>query len=316
MCGEAWLDRRIIRICKRSVLHHPQYTQSYQLQPRVLHHQLSSPRLGSRRSVGPAFACSPLLITPLQPLAQASGCSRRPGRRNILQYYRRPASRGGGCATQPAKTREHVDILLTGEVWHSRGSKTWKQAVSLVRFRHNRLPLADNPIFYFIPPYEHMLREPGPSSALSRLFSTRNSMRLSRSHGPRSASDTTSNRPSISHPFALSPNTSTTERSGGAHPEFTFTPPPVASPIPVPLYRPSSAPDFLERLSTFKLSTYRDKPAAIDAVSAARCGWRNEGGKDRLACNVCGAAWIVGNTTGMTREAGETCYSSHSALVS
>lgn len=170
-----------------------------------------------------------------------------------------------------------------------------------------------------------MFRESNSSSALSRLFSTRNSAR--RSHGPRSASDTTSSRPSISHPFALSPNTSTVERSGGAHPAFTFTTSPLASPIPVPLYRPSSAPDFIERLSTFKLSTYRDKPAAIDAVAAARCGWRNEGGKDRLACNVCGAAWIVGNTTGMTREAGElyllcsimtlplTCLTSASALV-
>lgn len=154
-------------------------------------------------------------------------------------------------------------------------------------------------------------QEPSSSSALSRLFSTRHSMRRSPSHGPRSSSDTTSNRPSISHPFALSPNTSTVERSGGAHPAFTFMPPPVASPIPVPLYRPSSAPDFIERLTTFKLSTYRDKPAAIDAVAAARCGWRNEGGKDRLACNVCGAAWIVGNTTGMTREAASALIARH-----
>jgi hypothetical protein len=149
-----------------------------------------------------------------------------------------------------------------------------------------------------------MFREPGSPSALSRLFHRRNPTPLNQSH---SVSDTTSNRPSISHPFALTPNFSLSPKKNATPTPFTFTPPPsVATPIPVPLYRPASAPDFLERLSTFKLSTYRDKPTAIDAVAASRCGWRNEGGKDRLACNVCGAAWIVGTTTGMTREAGET----------
>ncbi|KAG8740734.1 hypothetical protein FRC10_003939 [Ceratobasidium sp. 414] len=149
------------------------------------------------------------------------------------------------------------------------------------------------------------------SSPLSRLFNKRNSMQLNRSHSAQ-PSESVPHRPSISHPFALAPNTSLSEKTVNTPGQFTFAPPPlVATPIPVPLYRPASAPDFLDRLSTFKLSTYRDKPPAIDAVAAARCGWRNEGGKDRLACNVCGAAWIVGPTTGMTREAASALIARH-----
>ncbi|GAB1521939.1 hypothetical protein RhiTH_005038 [Rhizoctonia solani] len=159
----------------------------------------------------------------------------------------------------------------------------------------------------------HVGRKPGNkqeprSSALSRLFRNRSLKRqsLSQSQSPASqpTTDGTPGRPSISHPFALAPNTNLANKLTSSSAQFTFTvPTPVTSPIPVPIYRPASVSDFLERLSTFKLSTYRDKPAAIDAVAAARCGWRNEGGKDRLTCNVCGAAWIVGNATGMTREA-------------
>ncbi|CUA70490.1 hypothetical protein RSOLAG22IIIB_08904 [Rhizoctonia solani] len=159
-------------------------------------------------------------------------------------------------------------------------------------------------------------QEPRSSSTLSRLFRNRSSKRQSQSQPqsplPHSASDTTPSRPSISHPFALAPNTTLTNKPAPNTTQFTFTAPtPITSPIPVPIYRPSSASDFLERLSTFKLSTYRDKPVAIDAVAAARCGWRNEGGKDRLACNVCGAAWIVGNATGMTREGASALTARH-----
>ncbi|CAE6416321.1 unnamed protein product [Rhizoctonia solani] len=161
--------------------------------------------------------------------------------------------------------------------------------------------------------------EPRSSSTLSRLFRNRSSKRQSQSQShsrPQSplpeSTDVAPSRPSISHPFALAPNTSLANKSAANHTQFTFTvPTPVTSPIPVPIYRPSSASDFLERLATFKLSTYRDKPAAIDAVAAARCGWRNEGGRDRLACNVCGAAWIVGNATGMTREAASALIARH-----
>ena len=68
-------------------------------------------------------------------------------------------------------------------------------------------------------------------------------------------------------------------------------------------YRPSSTTSFLSRLSTYKLSTYGNKPSAIDAVAAAKCGWINEG-KDRLVCGLCGVSWVVASRDGMTREAG------------
>ncbi|KAI0661604.1 zf-C3HC-domain-containing protein [Cubamyces menziesii] len=67
-------------------------------------------------------------------------------------------------------------------------------------------------------------------------------------------------------------------------------------------YRPSSTASFLARLSTYKLATYGNKPSAIDAVAAAKCGWVNDG-KDRLVCGICGVSWVVANRTGMTREA-------------
>ncbi|GJE94783.1 zf-C3HC-domain-containing protein [Phanerochaete sordida] len=67
-------------------------------------------------------------------------------------------------------------------------------------------------------------------------------------------------------------------------------------------YRPSSTTSFLSRLSTYKLTTYANKPSAIDAVAAAKCGWVNEG-KDRLVCGICGVSWVVANSHGMTRDA-------------
>ncbi|QRV75073.1 C3HC zinc finger-like protein [Ceratobasidium sp. AG-Ba] len=166
----------------------------------------------------------------------------------------------------------------------------------------------------------HVGRKPGnkqeSGSTLSRLFNKRSSVQLSRAQSTRASPDTPAHRPSISHPFALAPNTSLSENTASVSAQFTFAPPAsVATPIPVPLYRPASAPDFLDRLSTFKLSTYRDKPPAIDAVAAARCGWRNQGGKDRLSCNVCGAAWIVGPTTGMTRDAASALIARHVACL-
>lgn len=70
-----------------------------------------------------------------------------------------------------------------------------------------------------------------------------------------------------------------------------------------PPYRPLSASDFLNRLGSFKLATYRDKPAATDAVVAARHGWKNDG-IDRLVCESCSATWVVGSIAGMSLEAG------------
>ncbi|THH31717.1 hypothetical protein EUX98_g2483 [Antrodiella citrinella] len=67
-------------------------------------------------------------------------------------------------------------------------------------------------------------------------------------------------------------------------------------------YRPSSTTSFLTRLATFKLTTYANKPPAIDAVSASKCGWVNNG-KDRLVCGICHVSWVVGGNQGMSRDA-------------
>ncbi|KAF9268188.1 zf-C3HC-domain-containing protein [Marasmius fiardii PR-910] len=86
----------------------------------------------------------------------------------------------------------------------------------------------------------------------------------------------------------------------------TFNKTRTASPVPPSGsntdYRPSSIPSFLNRLSTFKLSTYANKPPQIDAVAASKCGWINDG-KDRLVCGICGVSWVVTGREGMTREA-------------
>ncbi|KAK2460979.1 hypothetical protein APHAL10511_007449 [Amanita phalloides] len=75
------------------------------------------------------------------------------------------------------------------------------------------------------------------------------------------------------------------------------------SPLPITAeYRPSSVSSFLARLATFKLSTYSNKPVAIDAVAASKCGWINDG-KDRLVCSLCKSSWVVARREGMTREA-------------
>lgn len=69
-------------------------------------------------------------------------------------------------------------------------------------------------------------------------------------------------------------------------------------------YRPSSLPSFLSRLATFKLATYANKPPAVDAVAASKCGWINDG-KDRLVCGFCGASWVVSGREGLNRDAGK-----------
>ncbi|KAH9003036.1 zf-C3HC-domain-containing protein [Lactarius hatsudake] len=67
-------------------------------------------------------------------------------------------------------------------------------------------------------------------------------------------------------------------------------------------YRPSSTQSLLERLATYKLNTYANKPSAIDAVAAAKCGWVNDG-KDRLVCGLCKASWVLAGREGMNRDA-------------
>ncbi|KAM6504344.1 zf-C3HC domain containing protein [Amanita muscaria] len=70
-------------------------------------------------------------------------------------------------------------------------------------------------------------------------------------------------------------------------------------------YRPSSVSSFLSRLASYKLSTYANKPSAIDAVAAAKCGWINDG-RDRLVCGICKSSWVVVGREGMSREAANT----------
>ncbi|KAG9049118.1 hypothetical protein FS837_011130 [Tulasnella sp. UAMH 9824] len=73
-----------------------------------------------------------------------------------------------------------------------------------------------------------------------------------------------------------------------------------------PPYRPESSEDFLARLATFRITTYRDKPAEIDAVAAAKAGWVNDG-KERLVCGYCTSSWVLASTAGMTsRDAANT----------
>ncbi|KAI0084054.1 C3HC zinc finger-like-domain-containing protein [Irpex rosettiformis] len=67
-------------------------------------------------------------------------------------------------------------------------------------------------------------------------------------------------------------------------------------------YRPSSTSSFLQRLATYKLTTYANKPPAIDAVAAAKCGWVNDG-KDRLVCGICNVSWVLAGKEGMNRDA-------------
>ena len=70
-------------------------------------------------------------------------------------------------------------------------------------------------------------------------------------------------------------------------------------------YRPSSTQSLLERLATYKLNTYSDKPPAIDALAAAKCRWVNDG-KDRLVCVTCRASWVLAGREGANRDAGKS----------
>ncbi|TFK84267.1 zf-C3HC-domain-containing protein [Polyporus arcularius HHB13444] len=94
----------------------------------------------------------------------------------------------------------------------------------------------------------------------------------------------------------------TASRTRNALPIRLGSRPPQTSASSLSDYRPSSTQSFLSRLATYKLSTYGNKPAAIDAVAASKCGWINDG-KDRLVCGLCGVSWVVASRDGMTREA-------------
>lgn len=73
---------------------------------------------------------------------------------------------------------------------------------------------------------------------------------------------------------------------------------------PASEYRPSSTDSFLARLSTYKVTTYANKPPQIDAVAAAKCGWVNDG-KDRLVCGLCDVSWVLIGREGMNKDAGK-----------
>ncbi|KAF8149825.1 zf-C3HC-domain-containing protein [Crassisporium funariophilum] len=76
-----------------------------------------------------------------------------------------------------------------------------------------------------------------------------------------------------------------------------------APPLPATAeYRPSSLSSFLSRLATYKLATYANKPASIDAVAASKCGWINDG-QDRLVCGLCNASWVAAGRDGLNRDA-------------
>ncbi|KIJ52508.1 hypothetical protein M422DRAFT_64965 [Sphaerobolus stellatus SS14] len=71
----------------------------------------------------------------------------------------------------------------------------------------------------------------------------------------------------------------------------------------VPDYSPGSTDVFLKRLATYHHSTYSSKPRQIDAVAAAKAGWVNEGGKERLYCSICRVGWVLADRDGMSKEA-------------
>ncbi|KAI0779112.1 C3HC zinc finger-like-domain-containing protein, partial [Irpex lacteus] len=96
----------------------------------------------------------------------------------------------------------------------------------------------------------------------------------------------TATRARRANPFKSSPPPTTPLKSGNVASE----------------YRPSSTSSFLQRLATYKLTTYANKPSAIDAVAAAKCGWVNDG-KDRLVCGICNISWVVASTSGLNRDA-------------
>ncbi|KAH7915637.1 zf-C3HC-domain-containing protein [Hygrophoropsis aurantiaca] len=130
-----------------------------------------------------------------------------------------------------------------------------------------------------------------------------------KSKEPRSSHDTTEvGKHDVSkmapHLAAILARTSSRTRQTHSS-KLPRNPPAALPPHSASDYRPSSTQSFLSRLSTYKLSTYANKPTAIDAVAAAKCGWINDG-KDRLLCGICGVSWVVAGRDGMNRDAANT----------
>ncbi|KZP00508.1 zf-C3HC-domain-containing protein [Calocera viscosa TUFC12733] len=95
------------------------------------------------------------------------------------------------------------------------------------------------------------------------------------------------------------------ERARNALPE------PVLPDVP---YRPYSYDDFMRRLSTFKLFTYREQREGLDPPSVARCGWVNDG-KNRLRCEWCKETWVVQGEKSQSREEAEVLYAKQKQLL-
>lgn len=61
-----------------------------------------------------------------------------------------------------------------------------------------------------------------------------------------------------------------------------------------PSVHPNSRPEFLDRLRSFKLSTYpAGKPIALSPPSMTAFGWSNVSEKNRLSCQTCRATWVL-----------------------
>lgn len=67
------------------------------------------------------------------------------------------------------------------------------------------------------------------------------------------------------------------------------------------MVRPWSYSDFLDRLRTFKASTWFAKPEYLSALRCARFGWRNEN-VDCLVCTVCGVEYKIEDDDNLTEQ--------------
>ncbi|KAK4056410.1 hypothetical protein OIO90_002553 [Microbotryomycetes sp. JL221] len=82
---------------------------------------------------------------------------------------------------------------------------------------------------------------------------------------------------------------------------------PHPTPAP-PTYNPTSLPSLLERISTYKLTTFTlPKPRSLSASQCSMWGWQSVSpGKDRIQCVTCGSTLIIspGSTTSWSSNVG------------
>ncbi|KAM0748188.1 hypothetical protein T439DRAFT_328175 [Meredithblackwellia eburnea MCA 4105] len=58
-------------------------------------------------------------------------------------------------------------------------------------------------------------------------------------------------------------------------------------------YTPTSLPDVISRISTFRLATYSPKPPSLSPPSCALHGWHNKGQRERLECVTCHKGLLI-----------------------